>query len=300
MKPLSALVAVLALTIAACASSSAVVASVGDEDLTYSGVTSLVRDADDIRDADFLTYLGVAIQWEAVEQAAAAEFGIVPTDEEVDAKVAELVAAALAPDLETYLESVNASESGIRRFAVQLIIQDRIDDELADLVVPPTDEEVQQSLDDSPLEWTEVCAHHILVATEEEAADVVARLGAGDEFEVIATEVSTDPGSGANGGDLGCYPPARYVTEFAEATMVAEIGVPTEPVESQFGYHIIRVDSRTTAEPAVVFEYLNSRARAEVVDTWFLNALEAAQVSVDAARGTWVIDPVPQVIAPVE
>lgn len=299
MKRLSALVAVLALSIAACSSSSAPVATVGESDITRSDVEGLVRNSEDILDSDFLTYLGVAIQWEAVEQAADAEFGIAPTEEEIDTKLDELVTTAGAADLDTYLASVNASESGIRRYATQLIIQEQIDMELGDQVASPTAEEAQQELDEFPLEWTEVCAAHILVATADEAADVEARLAAGEEFAVIATEVSTDPGSGANGGDLGCSAPSRYVPEFAEATMAAEIGVPTEPVESEFGFHIIRVDSRTTAEPDVVLEYLAGRARAEVVDTWFLDVIEAADVTVDEGTGTWVLEPSPQVQAPV-
>jgi foldase protein PrsA len=299
MKRLMLLVAVLAIVAAACSSSSSTIATVGETDITRGDVEGLVRNAEDILDSDFLTYLGVAIQWAAVEQAAETEFGIAPTDDEVDAKLDELVATAGAADLETYLESVNASETGIRKYAVQLLIQEQVDTELEDQVVTPTDEEVQKELEDFPLEWTEVCAAHILVATAEEAADVEARLTAGEDFAVIATEVSTDPGSGANGGDLGCSAPSRYVEEFSAATMEAEIGVPTDPVESEFGFHIIRVDSRTLAEPDVVFEYLDGRARAEVVDTWFLNVIETAEVTVDQATGTWVIDPSPQVQPPV-
>jgi parvulin-like peptidyl-prolyl isomerase len=299
MKRLILLVAVLAVAVAACSSSSSTIATVGDTDISRGDVEGLVRDSDDILDSDFLTYLGVAIQWQAVEQAANAEFGIAPTEEEVDAKLDELVATAGAPDLETYLESVNASASGIRKYAVQLLIQEQIDVELADQVVTPTEEDAQQELEEFPLEWTEVCAAHILVATADEAAEVESRLAGGEDFAVVATEVSTDPGSGANGGDLGCSPPSQYVAEFAEATMAAEIGVPTEPIETQFGFHIIKVESRTTAEPDVVLDYLAGRARAEVVDTWFLNVIETAEVTVDQATGTWVIDPSPQVQAPV-
>lgn len=298
MKRLILVAATLALVAAACSSSNPTLATVGDTEITRADVEGLVRDSEDILESDFLTYLGVAIQWEAVEQAANAEFAIDPTDEEIDAQLDELVTTSGAPDLESYLESVNASEAGIRRYATQLLIQNQIDVELEDQYETPTDEDVQQELADFPLEWTEVCAAHILVATAEEAADVEARLVAGEDFAVIATEVSTDPGSGANGGDLGCSSPSGFVTEFGEATMTAEIGVPTEPVETQFGFHIIRVDSRTTAEEDVVFDYLNSRARAEVVDAWFLTVIEEADVTVDEATGTWVTDPAPAVQPP--
>ena len=298
MKRVILLVAGLAVVGASCASPSETVASVGGVDITRASVEGLVRNSDDILDSEFLTYLGVAIQWEAVQQSAASEFGIEPTTEEVDARVAELVQSSGAPDLETYLESVNASEAGIRRYAIQLLIQEQIDIELADQFEAPTAEDVARELADFPLDWTEVCAAHILVATEEEAADVVARLDAGEDFAEVAADVSTDPGSGANGGDLGCNSPAGFVTEFADATMTAEIGIPTEPVESQFGFHIIRVDSRTVADEAVVLEYLQSAARAAVVDTWFLTVIESADVSVEQSIGTWVTDPSPQVLAP--
>jgi parvulin-like peptidyl-prolyl isomerase len=91
-------------------------------------------------------------------------------------------------------------------------------------------------------------ARHILVATEEEAQDVLTALENGASFAELARTVSTDEGSGANGGELGDAPVFNYVKPFAEAVRDAEIGTVVGPVESQFGFHIIQVTSREERE----------------------------------------------------
>lgn len=89
------------------------------------------------------------------------------------------------------------------------------------------------------------CVSHILVATEDEAEELLADLRDGADFPTLAQEQSIDAGSGAQGGVLQCTLlstfEAQYVPPFVQAARVAEIGVPTEPVESQFGFHVIRV-----------------------------------------------------------
>lgn len=86
-------------------------------------------------------------------------------------------------------------------------------------------------------------ARHILVEKEDEAKVIIAAIKGGAKFEDQAKAKSKDPGSGANGGDLDWANAASYVTEFSEAMIKLEKGQMTqEPVKSQFGYHIIRVD----------------------------------------------------------
>ncbi|MCZ7533664.1 MAG: peptidylprolyl isomerase [Acidimicrobiia bacterium] len=298
MKRLMLVVGAVTITAAACSSSPSVVASVGDADITRADVENMVRNTDEgINDADFLRFLGVAIQWEAVEQAAAEEFSIDPTDEEVDARVNELVADySPTATLDEYLEKANASEAGIRLYARQLIIQQAIEDELADDYTKPTLEDAAAELAEFPLDWTEVCSAHILLATLDEAEAVEARLEAGEDFGELATELSIDTQSGANAGDLGCVAPSGFVPEFAEAAMNAEIGTPTDPVESEYGYHIILVSSRTTPDEDTVLEYLDSTAKYGAVDAWFMASVEAANVVVPDSVGVWVTDPSPQVL----
>ncbi len=96
----------------------------------------------------------------------------------------------------------------------------------------------------------EVQARHILVETEEEAKAIIARLDAGEDFATIAKEVSKDPGSGANGGELGWFGQGRMVPEFEKAAFELEAGAYTkQPVKSDFGWHVIKVDAKRGHKP---------------------------------------------------
>ena len=92
-------------------------------------------------------------------------------------------------------------------------------------------------------------ASHILVEKEADAKAIVANLKKGAKFEDIAKKESKDPGSAEKGGDLDWANPASYVPEFTEALLKLSKGQTSEePVKSQFGYHIIRVDDIRAAQ----------------------------------------------------
>lgn len=94
-------------------------------------------------------------------------------------------------------------------------------------------------------------ARHILVATEAEAKDIIVKLKKDlKQFESIAKAKSMDPGSKANGGDLGWFDPRGMVPEFGAAIAKLEKGKFTEePVKSQFGYHVIVLDDSRSPSP---------------------------------------------------
>lgn len=96
-----------------------------------------------------------------------------------------------------------------------------------------------------PTEWPVLSARHILVETEEQANDILARLEAGEDFAALAEELSIDTGSGVQGGELAPAIAETYVGPFADAIRDAEVGVVVGPVQSEFGYHIIEVTDRT-------------------------------------------------------
>ena len=97
---------------------------------------------------------------------------------------------------------------------------------------------------------TEVRASHILVETEDQAKDIVKRIKAGEDFAKLATELSKDPGSGQQGGDLGFFTKERMVPEFSAAAFALAPGQVSDPVKSQFGYHVIKlVDKREKPVP---------------------------------------------------
>lgn len=91
-------------------------------------------------------------------------------------------------------------------------------------------------------------ARHILVNTKEQADAIVSSLKKGGKFEDIAKKQSQDPGSGANGGDLEWAAPSNYVKEFSQAMVALKKGEVSAPVQSQFGFHIIRLDDIREAQ----------------------------------------------------
>lgn len=94
-------------------------------------------------------------------------------------------------------------------------------------------------------------ASHILVETEEAAAELVTELEAGADFAELAKAKSTGP-SGANGGELGWFGAGMMVPEFQSAVEALEVGAISAPVQTQFGWHVIKLnDARTKEAPAL-------------------------------------------------
>ena len=116
---------------------------------------------------------------------------------------------------------------------------------------PVTDADVKAEYDKfaAANSGKEFRARHILVEKKDEADAIIASIKKGGKFEDIAKKQSKDPGSGANGGDLDWAPAASYVPEFSQAMVKLEKGQMTDaPVQTQFGWHIIRVDDVRQAE----------------------------------------------------
>ncbi|MCD7061256.1 peptidylprolyl isomerase [Pelagibacterium xiamenense] len=113
-------------------------------------------------------------------------------------------------------------------------------------------EAVQTAYDEAAAQFepqTEVRARHILVESEEEANSIAEEIAGGMAFEQAAMAYSTD-GSSANGGDLGYFSEGMMVQPFEEAAFALEVGQVSEPVQSQFGWHLIKLeDRRETAMP---------------------------------------------------
>jgi peptidyl-prolyl cis-trans isomerase C len=90
---------------------------------------------------------------------------------------------------------------------------------------------------------------HILVEKEDEAKALIKQLNGGASFEDLAKKNSKDPGSGANGGDLDFAAPGSYVPEFSQAMVKLKKGELTqEPVKTQFGFHIIKLEDTRQAQ----------------------------------------------------
>ncbi len=132
-----------------------------------------------------------------------------------------------------------------------------------------SDDEAKKFYSDNPTMFTQperIHARHILVSGDEELAKVQSELKAGKSFDVVAKEYSRDPGSAANGGDLGEFPKGVMVPEFEKAAFALKNpGDVSEPVKSQFGWHIIKLEERIP-ESLVPFEQVKERILQELRD----------------------------------
>lgn len=156
-----------------------------------------------------------------------------------------------------------------------------------------TDEAVKKVFDETVKDMKpeeEIRARHVLVETEDEAKKVAERIAGGEDFAVIAKEVSKDPGSGAEGGDLGYFSKGSMVPEFAEAAEKLETGKVSAPVKSQYGWHIIKVeDKRTKPLPkledvrAQIEEYVSRSAQQDAVKK-LLDAAKIERVGAPAKK----------------
>jgi len=118
----------------------------------------------------------------------------------------------------------------------------------------------------------EVHARHILVPTEDEAKAILAQLKGGTDFATLAKEKSKDPGA-ADGGDLGYFTKDQMVPEFADVAFKLNKGQTSDPVKTQFGWHIIKVEDKRI-KPTPTFDqvkpqienYVAHRAQAALVE----------------------------------
>jgi peptidyl-prolyl cis-trans isomerase C len=113
-----------------------------------------------------------------------------------------------------------------------------------------TDDAVQAFYEEAYLQGDateEFNASHILVATEEEAAAIVEEINGGADFAAVAREKSTGP-SGPNGGELGWFGPGMMVPEFETAVENMEVGGVSDPVQTQFGWHVITLNEKRIQE----------------------------------------------------
>ncbi len=119
---------------------------------------------------------------------------------------------------------------------------------------PVTDEQLKQEYElfKNRIGKTEYKLSHILVATEAEAKKIAARLKKGSNFSKLAKKSSIDPSAKENGGSLGWTVPAKFVQPFAEAIPKLKKGKISAPVQTQFGWHIIKLEnSRALKVPSL-------------------------------------------------
>ena len=123
----------------------------------------------------------------------------------------------------------------------------------------------------------EVRARHILVKEKEKAREIAEKIKHGTDFEALAKEFSLDPGSKDRGGDLGYFVKGQMVPPFEAAVFALKAGEVSEPIETQFGWHIIKLEDKRQRPPPP-FEAVKERIVNQMI-------LEKAQAAVTDLRG---------------
>lgn len=120
-----------------------------------------------------------------------------------------------------------------------------------------TDEEIKDYFEENKESFNteeQIKASHILVDNEEKAVEVKNKLNAGEDFAELAKEYSTDNSNKDNGGSLGFFGRGEMVPEFEDIAFSLEAGKTSEPVKTDFGFHIIKVEEKKEAKEAVLEE----------------------------------------------
>jgi foldase protein PrsA len=135
-----------------------------------------------------------------------------------------------------------------------------------------TDEELQTYFEenkDSFGEAEQVKASHILVADEATANEIKQKLADGADFAELAKEYSTDEGTKENGGELGFFAKGTMVTEFDDVAFTLPVNEISDPVKTDYGYHIIKVEEKKEAKEANFDD-----SKAEIKETLIEQKLE--------------------------
>jgi hypothetical protein len=188
------------------------------------------------------------------------------------------------PEFDRLLRQSDTDEGDVRRLLERQVIRQRV----AEAVVEERlgEDELRARYEERLLEFSEVTVAHILVSSEREAERIVERATPGN-FASLARRFSEDAASAQSGGELGVQRAADLVEPFARAALRIPVGEIGGPVETQFGFHVIRVIDRETQSFDEVRESLLEEARGQVFTEWLLGRVEAADIRVNPRYGTF-------------
>lgn len=197
--------------------------------------------------------------------------GIAVTDEEISKEITKY--ETNFGGAEAFQQALDQNGIDLATFKAQQIVPQLLKTKLYADQHPATEDVYKKYFEDNQNTFAttpkQVKASHILVATKEEADAIVADLKAGQDFATIAKAKSIDTGSAVNGGELGdFFGPGAMVPEFEEAAFKLAKGETSEPVQSEFGFHIIKV---TDVKEAVVPSY--DEKKADVQDAYWAEQL---------------------------
>jgi len=255
-----------------------IVAKVGNEKITKNELYNFLVSQNGQQALDYM------ISEKIVEMEAKAQ-NIVVQDAEVEAEIEK--AAEQYGSVEAFEQVVTAygySMDSIRNDVKKSLLIEK----LLRPSIEITEEEMKAYFEENKAylgEEEKVRARHILVDTEEKALEVKSKLESGGDFAELAKEYSKDDSNKNNGGDLGFFPRGRMLQEFEDAAFSLEIGKISDPVKTDYGYHIIKVEEKKAGKEATyeeskaeIIDALVEEKLPEAYDTWLEKKYESYNI----------------------
>ncbi|MBW3658592.1 MAG: peptidylprolyl isomerase [Actinobacteria bacterium] len=237
------------------------------------------------------TVLQGLIQNELLE-GAIREAGITASAEEVEERWQTEIALQEGGEeaLRALLEEIGLTEAEAREQLAARIRQEKFQASF-DEQVEVSEDELRALYEERRDTYEQVTTAHILLETREEAQAVITLLEGGEDFNELAAARSIDPSAQANQGELGSFPITQLDPEYVEPLRDAEPGDIVGPVETQFGWHVIRFDGFETLSFEDVREDLEAELAGgqseEGYRTFVTDLLERSKVEVNSRFGRW-------------
>jgi parvulin-like peptidyl-prolyl isomerase len=209
------------------------------------------------------------------------------TDAQIDAELTAAADGSTKEQLEQGAAAQGVDPQSLRLFAEVVAYEKAVIQAL-----PIEQSKVQAAYDAAKAsKYEQVHVAHILVATKAQADSILAQVQADpSKFGALATQFSTDTGSKANGGDLGFAAHGSYVQEFGDAAWAGKDGTIVGPVQTQFGFHIIKIIEHRTTSLADATSELKLQLNGGAFVAAFKKASGALNISVNPRFGKWVPD----------
>ena len=202
----------------------------------------------------------------------ATQNGLLPGEEELNSAVDEIynynvTTDEVASQVILNYGSIDAFKDIIKDSVQREMINENVMNDVVSMDMEKIGEYFNENIDSLKDSYEKANARHILVETEEEAASVKNMIENEElSFTEAASKFSIDTGTKDNGGDLGEFSRGQMVPEFSNAVFDSEIGVITDPVKSDYGYHLILVDNKTSFD--TLEEFMGLEAYPEFLEDY--------------------------------
>jgi foldase protein PrsA len=227
----------------------------------------------------------------AFVRAYATQNDITVTDEDLAALIATLDQQVGKDQVDQQLQSSGLTREDLNELGREVLLFQNVQKKLAES--GSSDAQLKKLYQQQLLDFTNVDVEHILVKTEADAQDVYDQVTAPGftdaDFAALAKDVSTDPSAKQNGGTLPTSPASGYVPEFGQAAAGLAVGEVSQPVKTQYGWHVIKLLDEQVTPFAEAKSQLVESGAGQLFNDWLTKQAEEQRVEVNPKYGRYDI-----------